>query len=99
MVQWLNWRNILAIVAILIVSGTIIYSRYLARKIADDETRKIKTWVEAQKTVMNSNDPLSITLASTISQGNTDIPIIETVVLVHPCRPSSVGYRPGWARS
>ncbi len=78
MIQWLNWRNLLAIVAILIVSGTIIYSQYLAHKIADDETRKIKTWVEAQKTVMNSNDPLSITLASTISQENTDIPIIET---------------------
>ena len=78
MIQWLNWRNALAVVAILIVSGTIIYSQYLAHKIANDETRKIKTWVQGQKTVMYSNDPLSLTLASTISQGNTDIPIIET---------------------
>ena len=78
MIQWLNWRNALTAAAILIISGSIIYSRYLAHKIAADETRKIKTWVEAQRTVMNTNDPLSLTLASTISQENTDIPIIET---------------------
>ncbi len=78
MIQWLNWRNSLALVAILIVSGSIIYSQYLARKIAADETRKIETWVEAQHTVMNTNDPLSLTLASVISQENDEIPIIET---------------------
>ena len=78
MIQWLNWRNGLALVAILIVSGSIIYSQYLSRKIALDETRKIKTWVEAQRTVMNTSDPLSLTLASVISQENDEIPIIET---------------------
>ncbi len=78
MIQWLNWRNALAAVAILIVSGSIIYSQYLSRKIASDETRKIKTWVEAQRTLINSNDPATLTLSSTISQGNSDIPIIET---------------------
>ena len=78
MIQWLNWRNALAVAAILIVSGTIIYSQYLARTIANDETRKIKTWVEAQRTVIKTNDPASITLASTIIEGNIDIPIIET---------------------
>lgn len=78
MIQWFNWRNGLAFVAIFIVSGTIIYSQYLARKIAADETRKIKTWVTAQRTLMNSNDPATITLASVISQENNDIPIIET---------------------
>ena len=68
----------MAFVAIMIVSGTIIYSQYLARKIAADETRKIKTWVNAQRTLMNSNDPLTLTLASVIIQENSDIPIIET---------------------
>ncbi len=78
MIQWLNWRNGLALVAILIVSGTIIYSQYLSKKIAADETGKIKTWVNAQRTLMNSNDPTTITLASVISQENSAIPIIET---------------------
>ncbi len=78
MIQWINWRNALAGVAILIVSGSIIYSQYLARKIADDETGKIRIWVEAQRTVMNTSEQQSLTLASTISQENTDIPIIET---------------------
>ncbi len=78
MIQWLNWRNGLALVAILIVSGTIIYSQYLSRKIAAGETRKITTWVNAQRTLMASNDPQTLTLASIISQENNDIPIIET---------------------
>ncbi len=78
MIQWFNWRNGLAFVAIFIVSGTIIYSQYLARKIAADETRKIKTWVNALRSVMNSNDPSTLTLASVISQENSEIPIIET---------------------
>ncbi len=78
MMRWMNWRNALAAAAILIVSGTIIYSQYLSRKIAADETLKVKTWVEAQRTVLKTNDPAILTLASTISQENDDIPIIET---------------------
>ena len=35
-----NWRTLLALLAILIVSGTIIYSQYLARKIAHEEREK-----------------------------------------------------------
>ena len=78
MIQWLNWRNALAAVAILIVSGSIIYSRYLSKKIAADETKKVQTWVNAQHTVIETSDPAILTLASTISQENTEIPIIET---------------------
>ena len=78
MSQWLNWRNALAAAAIIIVSGSIIYSQYLSRKIAADETRKIKTWVEAQRTIISSNDGVTLNLASAISRENSEIPIIET---------------------
>src|SRR5688572_18633508 len=76
--QWLNWRTALALVAIVIVTGTIFYSQYLSRKIAAEERQKVEQWVEAQRTILRSSDTASLTLASEISRTNDDIPIIET---------------------
>jgi signal transduction histidine kinase len=73
-----NWRSLLAIIAIGIVSGTIFYSNYLSKKIASDEKRKLESWVEAQRTIMKATEQTSLILASKISSENTDIPIIET---------------------
>jgi len=47
--QWLNGKTLLFIIAVSIVTGTVFYSRYLSKKIADDEKRKVEIWVEAQK--------------------------------------------------
>ncbi|MEX6690986.1 HAMP domain-containing sensor histidine kinase [Danxiaibacter flavus] len=76
--QWLNWRTLLAFIAIIIVSGTIWYSQYLANKIAIDETRRVESWVEAQRTIMQAPDEANLNLAIKISSENEDIPIIET---------------------
>ncbi len=78
MIRWLNLRNILAAVAIIIVSGSIIYSRYLSQKIAKDERQKVESWVEAQRTIMNTESETIPALAIKIIQENVDIPIIET---------------------
>ncbi|TCZ68339.1 sensor histidine kinase [Flaviaesturariibacter aridisoli] len=73
----LNLRALLALIAILIVSGTIWYSSYLAAKIEREERQKVEEWVEAGKSLLNpaSTDP---TLAFKIQQDNDDIPIIWT---------------------
>jgi signal transduction histidine kinase len=76
--QWVNWRTVLALVAITIVTGTIFYSNYLAKKIAEEERQKVETWVEAQRTIMNATAQTNINLATRISTENDDIPIIET---------------------
>lgn len=76
--QWFNWRTLLALIAIMIVTGTVFYSRYLAGKIARDEKRKVEAWVEAQQTIIKANDQASLNLASRISSENDDIPIIGT---------------------
>ncbi|WP_121355747.1 sensor histidine kinase [Flavisolibacter nicotianae] len=74
--QLLNWRTLLALIAILIVSGTIAYSTYLANKIARDERRKVELWIEAGRSLLNtaSND---VTLPLLVTRQN-DIPIIAT---------------------
>ena len=75
--QIFSWRTSLAFIAILIVTGTIFYSQYLARKIARQERLKVEQWVEASKSIM---DPkiTDTRLSFKIVKDNTDIPIIET---------------------
>jgi histidine kinase/DNA gyrase B/HSP90-like ATPase len=73
----LNWRSLLALVAIVIVSATIFYSQYLARKIAEDERQKVALWVAASKAILN-NPGMDLTLPNLIRNGQQSIPIIET---------------------
>jgi signal transduction histidine kinase len=74
---WLNWRTGLAVIAIAIVIGTVFYSRFLARKIANEEREKVQLWVEASKAVLN--DPgMDLTLPNLIRNEQRSIPIIET---------------------
>jgi hypothetical protein len=73
----LNWRSFLALVAIVIVSATIFYSQYLARKIAEDERQKVALWVAASKAILN-NPGMDLTLPNLIRNGQQSIPIIET---------------------
>ena len=75
--QRLNWRFLIVIPALAIVSGTIIYSRYLARKIAAEERQKVEQWVAASKAIMNNHD-MDLTLPSLIHNEQQTIPIIET---------------------
>jgi len=76
--SWFNFTNALFIMAILIVSGTIVYSQYIAKQIAIKERIAVESWVEAERTILNSTDTVSINLATKIITENNFIPIIET---------------------
>ncbi len=76
--QWLNWRTLLALVAVFIASGTIFYSQFLAKKIATQERKNVEILVEAQRTILYASDTASINLATKIASENKSIPIIET---------------------
>ena len=73
-----NWKTGLAIIAIAIVSGTIIYSQFLAKKIAREERIKVEEWVEAGKLLVNDRTGMSDKLVSIIITQNRSIPIIVT---------------------
>lgn len=74
----INWRIILVVIAVILVSGTIFYSQYVAGKIATEERMYVTVWVEAQRTILNSYDTANLNLATFISSENQEIPIIET---------------------
>ena len=73
--QVFNWRTLLALIAILIVSGTVWYSSYVANKIEKDEREKVELWIEAGKSLLNPANQ-DIRLPSIITTQNK-IPIIE----------------------
>lgn len=73
-----NWRTGLALIAIAIVSGTILYSRLIGNKIAAEERIRVEQWVEAGKLLVADTTGLSDRLVGYIIAGNHSIPIIET---------------------
>ena len=76
--QLLNWRVGLAFIAILIVSGTIVYSQYVSRKIAKEERGRVTAFGESLKIKALSDDPRVLLFTNKIAGDNVDIPIIET---------------------
>jgi hypothetical protein len=76
--QLLNWRTLLAVIAILIVSGTIWYSSYLARKIEKEERQKVEEWVQASNSLFSANTGDTRLHFQIIKNVNDDIPIIVT---------------------
>src|SRR3982074_3272139 len=74
----MNWRTLLAVIAILIVSGTISYSAYLAKKIEKEERRKVDEWVIATTSLADITSKGDTRLHLKIIQDNNDIPIIVT---------------------
>lgn len=76
--QYLNWRTALALIAILIASGTIFYSQYLARKIKAEEKLRVEQWFKAGKFIISAPDSVDFSFAAQIVTENKTIPIIET---------------------
>ncbi|MEO6405682.1 MAG: HAMP domain-containing sensor histidine kinase [Ferruginibacter sp.] len=74
--QFFNWRSLLAMVAIAIVSVSIFYSNFLAKKIAGEEKVRIEQWVEAEKDINNINSIATNLTTKIITENSRDIPMI-----------------------
>lgn len=71
-----KWLLMLIAVSGIVIS--VLYSKYLSARMEEDERKHVTTWVEAQRTILQSSDSASITLATHLSVQNNRIPIIET---------------------
>ena len=76
--QLFNFRTWLAVIAVAIVTGTIFYSNFLAKKIAIEERQKVNVWVQSLKTRAETTEKPALDLTNIITSENKDIPIIET---------------------
>jgi len=76
--SFFNWRTGLALIAIVIVSSSVFYSQYLAKKIIKEERLRVEQWVEAAKLLVNDTTGISTKLVTLIIPENKTIPIIVT---------------------
>ena len=73
-----NWKTILLLLATGIVTGTVFYSQYLAKKIALRERQLVEQWAEASQFLIRAPMDAELLVATRILTENDFVPIIET---------------------
>jgi len=76
--HYLRWKNILAVMGVLIITATMLYVNSLSKKMEREEKLKIDIWVEANKEVLTAPADANLNLATEIITNNVTIPIIQT---------------------
>ena len=76
--RYLNWKSVLALVAVGIVVATLSYTSSLAQKLALQERKDMEQWAEAIKVLTNTSEDVDISFALYYVEQNTTIPVIQT---------------------
>lgn len=76
--QYLGWKFVLVAVAAIIIAATIWFANNLSENIQQEETKKVATWVEANKELLQASSDANLNLAVEIVTNNTTIPLILT---------------------
>ena len=76
--RFLNYRSLLLLTALAIISTTVWYSRYLAAQIETEERQRIEEWVQANQLKINPSQSEALNMASLITQNNSELPLIGT---------------------
>ncbi|MBN9482051.1 MAG: histidine kinase [Bacteroidetes bacterium 43-93] len=76
--QYLNWKTYLIIIAVFIVGASLSYTNTLATKLANEERKNIKQFIDVIKIQAISNDPVVFQYARLVLQQNRTIPLILT---------------------
>lgn len=76
--KYLNWKAYFVFIALSIVSATLYYTNQLAGKLADEEQKKIETFVEGLKVSSQTSDATASEYILKLTVQNTNIPLILT---------------------
>jgi len=71
-----RWKIYLALTGLIILVISILYTNYLAERLAEGERDKAELWVRSYEDLVNSDLNADISLQTTIIQSNNDIPAI-----------------------
>ena len=71
-----RWKIYLALTGLIILVISILYTNYLAERLADGERDKAELWVRSYEDVVNSDLDAELSLQTAIIQSNQDIPAI-----------------------
>jgi signal transduction histidine kinase len=72
-----NLRNVLSLLAVIFILGSLFFSNYLAKKIATEEKRKVAQYVEAVNDLNNINNTDTKLASKIIQENGKDIPLIQ----------------------
>ncbi len=72
--QIIGWKFSLIAVAVAIIVTTIWFVNNLSEKIQQEETKKVATWVEANRELLQASPDANLNLAVEIVTTNTTIP-------------------------
>ena len=76
--QYFGWKFVLTSIAVLIIGTTIWFVSNLSRNIQEEERKKVATWVEANRELLQAGTDANLNLAVGIVTNNTTIPLILT---------------------
>lgn len=76
--QYIGWKFVLVSMAVVIIVATIWFVSSLSQRIQEEETKKVATWVEANRELLQSSPDANLNLAVEIVTTNTTIPLILT---------------------
>ncbi|SDH28827.1 sensor histidine kinase [Chitinophaga filiformis] len=74
----IGWKFVLVSTAVIIIVGTIWYVSSIASKLEEEETKKVATWVAANRELLQASNEANLNLAVEIITNNTSIPVIIT---------------------
>lgn len=102
--EWINRTRtiklILIIIAVLLGVASLVFSNYLVRDLAREETTRMEIWTEAMRTFNNADEGTDLSLVLTVIRGNNNIPVIvldnkggiDNYSNVHIQGPDTLGY-------
>jgi hypothetical protein len=76
--QYIGWKFVLVSMAVVIIVATIWFVSSLSQRIQEEETKKVATWVEANRELLQASPDANLNLAVEIVTTNTTIPLILT---------------------
>jgi signal transduction histidine kinase len=76
--QFINWRFLMVLIALGIVIFGIYYTNQLAKNIATEETKRIKTWAMAIESVNRASATQDISFQLEMISANKSIPVVLT---------------------
>jgi len=75
--QYLNWKTYLILIALAIVSATLIYTAGLTQRLATEEKRNVQQFAEAIHFLATANNNQDLSFAQSFIISNTNIPILR----------------------
>ena len=71
-----NWKIYLAIMGILILTASLIYTTIVANKLKEGERQKVEQWILALENINDVEYEGDLTLQQKITEANTTMPLI-----------------------